>query len=784
MADTFEPVKPNRFLKVNISTAGIDQTYKFDDGTGDPFLGTIWRAIYNVAITPQSHSSHIHKDFSGSSSYNGLNVEVGDWIATTMGARAMRIVDILEQRPGSIRVVLEDTGRYNTFQEPNGLGQPFILSGPGYLFQVNDDLVPLVHNLPGSLLLPPSWQSEITARFTEWRETYGIWERTYNHGFVLGDLLTIATEDDVQPTVTTGTNPSPTTNAGEEGRINTTLITWPSLSGTSAIVNFLNSLNIDNGNVVASNFSGFVRLTAADGRDIIIQDIDTALNFSVIGLESSGNGTREGSFKKVTTNQQVPVAVVSKLGITPNEFYYKWLGVAESFDKVTPGDIGSTIYKTEDGYLTTNPHIENKAIMVKRDIPRSNIVLGKVGGSTIPSAAFAINNVIITLTTGLLTDTVNEINSAMASASVNHIIASDNGGALQLENTRGEKIVVWDDVMGDITSDFGIRNYNNNGSNLTKVVSFNYPSTQRQQVFMPTTVIGSGGVPLSSAGQDIFITVDGDTKTLTFPNAFNLQEAADFINENDEMIRCEVKAEFVEPGILAINYLKGGDLSVSDGPTGSSATELLGSSVNIGIENRTHGYHLKARNNVGSVIREHKVVTLDSFDPTYPNEVLIQTVTAITDRPYGVTVSYIPNQDRALVLANGLLKTTLDTTGAAIGDLVYFDFAGNLTLTAGSVAIGFVHEIGTNAQVYINIGGVSSGGDQIIYNHRQVSLAEETSQVLVLPVDAGEAVYMFVNGLGNENFTFNPLTKELTFTDTGYSLEENDTATVVYKKDI
>lgn len=147
-------IKPTKLLKVYASINGVNSSNA--DG-----VANAWNAA--LAVTPQPHSS---PDFGTDGFYTGLDVNVGDWVATSNSGSALRIKQITTKNQNSVVCVLEDVGGFNAVmdsaQEKNGA----IQSGWGMLFEETDGmpiLFPLPDALPGGFT--PTFALQLLNRF-------------------------------------------------------------------------------------------------------------------------------------------------------------------------------------------------------------------------------------------------------------------------------------------------------------------------------------------------------------------------------------------------------------------------------------------------------------------------------------------------------------------------------------------------------------------------------------------------------------------------------------------
>lgn len=789
-----DSVLPYFLLSGDLTFESFDVLWEYNDGTGtnsDLHVPNTDRIVVSIDIGTVSHSSHlIRSALAGSPVFNGLDIRTNMWIANTQSARAMRIVDILYMSETNVRVVLEDTGRYNTMQDRGGTGQSIIPNGNCFIFEVDEfvnvaNLTPA--ETPGNLLVPNTISS-IISRFEIQKEKYGDWKRQINHGLVRGDLLRLAKEDEVQPTSAIGLNTTPFVNSNDSFRINEELITFDSSYSTSLdIVNFLNSQNLDNGNVIASvDVSGSVRLDAADGRDIWIRDLAGFNSISSgLGIQSSGNGVYAGKLLKLDSNSQTPVGLVGKEGPDPDHFYYKLFGEVVEVDDPVPGFIGETLYKTDDNLFSPNPYTTSMGSYVKLNNPKSTVVVTSDSGSTPVPPAFAINKVLITPATNTPADFVNSINTAFPGGEV--VATLGTSGEVIIEVTTGEKFTLWD-ASNNVMDGYGFKSaYYNNGNEKTVLLTLQQPSVPLQRIDLPTEISTSSPTEPSD-GDDINVTINGNNYNITLndqgsgsPLTVGVNEIASQLNSNRELVYEGFNALVSGTDIIFRN-LRGGSLELSDGSSGTSVTDLFGTSPVTGILQGGHGTFFDAFNNTGSDFDRYTVVKRDNYSSH--NELVVTPVNNDNDIPVGIVIDNFPDNTKGKILNYGIVRTDLNTTLATLGDRVYFDSGtSKLTLTPNTIPVGYVFELTQNSQVYIDIGEVSGGDELVWYNIDATSIFGSTQQTS-LPSDAGELVYVHVNGLGNINWTFDTVTKLFTHdsVNAGYSIQTGDELTFVYKK--
>ncbi len=152
--------KPAKLLRVTIGSMTVAATYS----GSDPWNGNAIRWNATLTVTAQPHSDLNSTPTSGF--YNGLNVAVGDYIATTGSGRVLRVYSISSQSSTTVACVLEDYNRINTFQSANQDGDGLVPNGTAYLFEVINGC-PIMYPLPDAIAgtLPVTFATQIISRF-------------------------------------------------------------------------------------------------------------------------------------------------------------------------------------------------------------------------------------------------------------------------------------------------------------------------------------------------------------------------------------------------------------------------------------------------------------------------------------------------------------------------------------------------------------------------------------------------------------------------------------------
>ena len=143
--------KPAKVLSLSVSSINNDSQWPHNDGAGDKWWksGTNpkyyrWEVV--ATVTAQTHGSHLtRKDFQ----YDGLDIQVGDWIAGATTGTCVRVISISAKTSTTFTAIVEDWLRYNTFRSSIGAG--IFGTGPAVVFQLNENGHPMLDPVPTSI---------------------------------------------------------------------------------------------------------------------------------------------------------------------------------------------------------------------------------------------------------------------------------------------------------------------------------------------------------------------------------------------------------------------------------------------------------------------------------------------------------------------------------------------------------------------------------------------------------------------------------------------------------
>ena len=262
--------KPAKVLSVDVTTINNKNRWTHNDGAGDKWYSggsnpKYWQWEVVGTVTAQNHGSHLtRKDFQ----YNGLDIQVGDWIAGATTGVCCRIVSISAKTATTVTMIVEDWLRYNTFRDSNGNG--IFSVGMCVVFQLNENGHPMLDPVPSSITSSTFYQN-INSRFQYLNpQMHYVLDQT-GHGFSAGDVISITgsgfaktTSSTANKTVGTVTNSGPGPNQFMM-RPNTRIIDFlPAIPGS--VGDYIYTDNSTAGGLTTNSASGkiqFMKITDA-----------------------------------------------------------------------------------------------------------------------------------------------------------------------------------------------------------------------------------------------------------------------------------------------------------------------------------------------------------------------------------------------------------------------------------------------------------------------------------------------------------------------------------------
>ena len=180
---------PNKVLGVNVSSIIGTDYWNYANSPSDPwYSGSAspryyrWRVTFSV--TEQEHGSNLTRD---DFAYNGLDIQINDWVAGATDGKCLKIVSIESKTKTSVTCIVEDWLRYNTFQAATGLG--IFNTGPAVVFSLNENGMPVLDPLPSSV--SQYFFATVTSRFSYLNPQLNYVLDQVGHNFVKGDIVSV-----------------------------------------------------------------------------------------------------------------------------------------------------------------------------------------------------------------------------------------------------------------------------------------------------------------------------------------------------------------------------------------------------------------------------------------------------------------------------------------------------------------------------------------------------------------------------------------------------------------
>ena len=183
-------VIPAKVLAVTITDIQNESLWSENDGAGSLTLNKAYRWTVTLDI-PEAlvHSSH---ETTRQFLYDGRDIEVGDYIATSNDGKFLKIISITSQTNQSCVCIAEDEDRLNTFQDTTGQANGAIPKQEGFLFEVKNGY-PILYPLPPDLLsVFPNIGAQILSRFLFRSKTGTLTIHQAGHTFSVGDSVYLA----------------------------------------------------------------------------------------------------------------------------------------------------------------------------------------------------------------------------------------------------------------------------------------------------------------------------------------------------------------------------------------------------------------------------------------------------------------------------------------------------------------------------------------------------------------------------------------------------------------
>ena len=142
-----------------------------------------WRVVLNV--NEQLHSSSITRN---PGQYNGQDIAVGQWIANLVTGQAWLIISIESKTTTSVTAIVQDIYRYNTFRNPEQVGNGEPAVGYYVAFSIGDDGLPQIDPVPAAGI-SASFSVNLQSRFNYINLQYNYPLYQSNNTFAINDAI-------------------------------------------------------------------------------------------------------------------------------------------------------------------------------------------------------------------------------------------------------------------------------------------------------------------------------------------------------------------------------------------------------------------------------------------------------------------------------------------------------------------------------------------------------------------------------------------------------------------
>jgi len=185
---------PAKVIPGAVSASAGAGAWPYDDGS--PYWSggatpSDYRWIIDIDVTEQTHSSTTTRK---PKAFNGMDVNVGDYVANISTGVALKIINVIEKSDTHLKCMVEDTLRYNTFRNTTGNGKG-IFSIPAFviIFEVNEDGLPVIDPIPSSGVSSVFF-ANLTSRFQNLEADVNFTLEKENHGFFDGQVISVDPE--------------------------------------------------------------------------------------------------------------------------------------------------------------------------------------------------------------------------------------------------------------------------------------------------------------------------------------------------------------------------------------------------------------------------------------------------------------------------------------------------------------------------------------------------------------------------------------------------------------
>ena len=179
-------ILPPRLLQITVTSSVILSTWTETDTTNNKWINQPYEWTITFSVTTQKHSCPITRV---AYQYNGQDIQVGDWVSTSVGGAVFQIINIQSASVDTVVANVCDIDRLSLMLDKTARGNIKPTVSIGYCFQLNDQGQPILLGTSTNYM-PNNWQSDIQSRFAYRNESIqNIFVTQTGHSFKPGDII-------------------------------------------------------------------------------------------------------------------------------------------------------------------------------------------------------------------------------------------------------------------------------------------------------------------------------------------------------------------------------------------------------------------------------------------------------------------------------------------------------------------------------------------------------------------------------------------------------------------
>lgn len=216
-----------------------------------------YRWKVTLEISPQFHSSYISRS---PGVYNGMDISVGQWVASTATGQAWQIVSIEQKTESQVVAIIQDVYRYNTFRDPSSTGSGAPPLGAAVVFNLSEEGIPQIDPVPPSGV-SAQFSQNLNSRFEYINIQYDYPLYQESNSFKIGDVVAVNPETNSYVIASTAQQ----LVVGRVTSVSDTRPGWFTVNPVQKIVDFLDHLPGNVGDIIYTSTTVPGELTTDPG---------------------------------------------------------------------------------------------------------------------------------------------------------------------------------------------------------------------------------------------------------------------------------------------------------------------------------------------------------------------------------------------------------------------------------------------------------------------------------------------------------------------------------------